>query len=91
MNTDLNISNSLRQGPSPAAAQATAKQAAAAPAQVAAAPVVQAPVKVKLQIDPEQSRKNVLILIGEEAGDGLNRLIPVHFPDCALSWEPTVV
>jgi flagellar protein FlaG len=67
MNTDLNISNSLRQAPSPAAAQATAKQAAAAPAQVAAAPVVQAPVKVKLQIDPEQSRKNV-----QEAIDRLN-------------------
>lgn len=67
MNTDLNISNSLRQAPSPAAAHATAKQAAAAPAQVAAAPVVQAPVKVKLQIDPEQSRKNV-----QEAIDRLN-------------------
>jgi flagellar protein FlaG len=67
MNTDLNISNSLRQAPSPAPAQATAKQAAAAPAQVAAAPVVQAPVKVKLQIDPEQSRKNV-----QEAIDRLN-------------------
>lgn len=67
MNTDLNISNSLRQAPSPAPAQATAKQAVAAPAQVAAAPVVQAPVKVKLQIDPEQSRKNV-----QEAIDRLN-------------------
>lgn len=67
MNTDLNISNSLRQAPSPAAAHATAKQAAVAPAQAVAAPVVQAPVKVKLQIDPEQSRKNV-----QEAIDRLN-------------------
>lgn len=67
MNTDLNISNSLRQAPTPAAAHATAKQAAAAPAQAVAAPVVQAPVKVKLQIDPEQSRKNV-----QEAIDRLN-------------------
>lgn len=67
MNTDLNISNSLRQAPSPAAAQATAKQATAAPAQAVAAPVVQAPIKVKLQIDPEQSRKHV-----QEAIDRLN-------------------
>lgn len=67
MNTDLNISNSMRQAPSPAAAQASVKQAAAAPAQAVAAPVVQAPVKVKLQIDPEQSRKNV-----QEAIDRLN-------------------
>jgi flagellar protein FlaG len=67
MNTDLNISNSLRQALSPAAAQATAKQAAAAPAQAVAAPVVQAPIKVKLQIDPEQSRKHV-----QEAIDRLN-------------------
>lgn len=67
MNTDLNISNSLRQAPSPAATHATAKQAAVAPAQAVAAPVVQAPVKVKLQIDPEQSRKNV-----QEAIDRLN-------------------
>lgn len=67
MNTDLNISNSLRQAPSPAAAHAITKQAAAAPAQAVAAPVVQAPVKVKLQIDPEQSRKNV-----QEAIDRLN-------------------
>jgi flagellar protein FlaG len=63
MNTDLNISNSLRQAISPAAAQATAKQSAAA----VAAPTVQAPVKVKLQIDPEQSRKHV-----QEAIDRLN-------------------
>jgi flagellar protein FlaG len=67
MNTDLNISNSLRQAISPAAAQATAKQSAAAPAQAVAAPTVQAPVKVKLQIDPDQSRKNV-----QEAIDRLN-------------------
>jgi flagellar protein FlaG len=67
MNTDLNISNSLRQAITPAAAHATAKQAAAAPAQAVAAPTVQAPVKVKLQIDPEQSRKNV-----QEAIDRLN-------------------
>ena len=65
MNTDLNISNSLRQGFSPAATQATAKPAASA--QAVAAPVVQAPVKVKLQIDPEQSRKHV-----QEAIDRLN-------------------
>lgn len=67
MNTDLNISNSARQAISPAAAQANAKQAATAPVQTVAAPVVQAPVKVKLQIDPEQSRKNV-----QEAIDRLN-------------------
>jgi len=63
MNTDLNISNSLRQAPSPAVAQAAAKQAPTAPA----APVIQAPVKVKLQVDPEQSRRNV-----QEAIDRLN-------------------
>ncbi len=66
MNTDFNISKSMPMAPG----QVTASpQAAHAQASVAAtaAPAVTAPIKVKLQIDPEQSRKNV-----QEAIDRLN-------------------
>ncbi len=71
MNTDLNISSSLRQATAHAPSGATAAPAqAAAVASTAAtsshAPI-KAPAKVKLQVDPEQTRKNL-----QEAIERLN-------------------
>ena len=66
MNTDFNISKSMPKIPGQVAASHQAAPAQAAVAEKAA-PAVMAPIKVKLQIDPEQSRKNV-----QEAIDRLN-------------------
>ena len=66
MNTDFNISKSMPNVPGQVAASHQAAPAQAAVAEKAA-PAVRAPIKVKLQIDPEQSRKNV-----QEAIDRLN-------------------
>ena len=66
MNTDFNISKSMPKIPGQVAASHQAAPAQAAVAEKAA-PAVRAPIKVKLQIDPEQSRKNV-----QEAIDRLN-------------------
>lgn len=70
MNTDLNISSSMRQASAQAAASApTAPAQAAAATSVATAThaQVKAPTKVKLQVDPEQTRKNL-----QEAIERLN-------------------
>ena len=71
MNTDLNISSSLRQASAQAAASAPVAPAQAASVASAAATSshapVKAPAKVKLQVDPEQTRKNL-----QEAIERLN-------------------
>ena len=67
MNTDFNISKSMPKAPGQLAISPPPSAPAHAAAEQAAAPAVRAPIKVKLQIDPEQSRKNV-----QEAIDRLN-------------------
>ena len=59
MNTDFNITKSMPKVPGQVAATPSPSAPAHSAALETAAPTVRAPIKVKLQIDPEQSRKNV--------------------------------